>query len=85
MLSQMYVPGSRISGKKTNHSLRATGATTLFNAQVPKKMIKDITAWTSFLKSIIFVRKAFFSTEASCVQDDGWKWIVIQGSAEDTV
>ena len=32
-----------ITGRKTSHSLRATGATTLFNAQVPEKMIKDIT------------------------------------------
>lgn len=32
-----------ISEKKTNHSLRATGATAMFTASVPKKMIQDIT------------------------------------------
>ena len=32
---------------RTNHSLRATGATSLFNAGVPKKMIKDITGHLS--------------------------------------
>ena len=28
---------------KTNHGLRATGATALFNANVPKKVIRDVT------------------------------------------
>ena len=28
---------------KTNHSLRATGAAALFNANVPEKMIRDVT------------------------------------------
>ena len=32
---------------RTNHSLRATGATSLFNAGVPKKMIKDISGHLS--------------------------------------
>ena len=36
-----------ISEKKTNHSLRATGATALFNAGVPKKLIKDVTGHRS--------------------------------------
>ena len=32
-----------ISSKKTNHSLRATGASALFNAGVPEKLIRDVT------------------------------------------
>ena len=33
--------------KKTNHSLRATGTTALFNAGVPEKNIRDVTAHRS--------------------------------------
>ena len=33
--------------KKTNHSLRATGCTALFNAGVPVKMICDVTGHRS--------------------------------------
>ena len=33
--------------KKTNHSLRATGCTALFNAGVPEKMIRDVTGHRS--------------------------------------
>ena len=33
--------------KKTNHSLRATGATALFNAGVAEKMIRDVTGHRS--------------------------------------
>lgn len=36
-----------ITEKKTNHSLRATGATTLFNAGVPEKLIRDVTGHRS--------------------------------------
>ena len=36
-----------IQEKKTNHSLRATGATAMFAAQVPEKMIKDVTGHKS--------------------------------------
>ena len=32
-----------IGERKTNHSLRATGATALFNAEVPEKLIKGTT------------------------------------------
>ena len=32
-----------VQEKKTNHSLRATGATALFNAGVPEKLIRDVT------------------------------------------
>ena len=33
--------------RKTNHSLRATGATALFNACVPEKLIRDVTGHRS--------------------------------------
>ena len=36
----------RIEGR-TNHSLRATGATRLFEANVPKKLIKEVTGHRS--------------------------------------
>ena len=32
---------------KTNHSLRATGASAMFNAGVPEKLIRDVTGHTS--------------------------------------
>ena len=36
-----------ISGKKTNHSLRATGASQLFQANVPEKVIQERTGHRS--------------------------------------
>ena len=36
-----------IADKKTNHSLRATGASALFNAGVPEKMIREVTGHRS--------------------------------------
>ena len=33
--------------RKTNHSLRATGATAMFNANVPEKVIRDVTGHCS--------------------------------------
>ena len=33
--------------EKTNHTLRATGATALFNAGVPEKLIRDVTGHRS--------------------------------------
>ena len=36
-----------IEQKKTNHSLRATGATEMFNATVPEKLIRDVTGHQS--------------------------------------
>ena len=36
-----------IKGKKTNHSLRATGATSMFAAGVPEKLIKNVTGHKS--------------------------------------
>ena len=32
-----------ITEKKTNHSLRATGASALFHANVPNKLIREVT------------------------------------------
>ena len=37
-----------IQEKKTNHTLRAIGATALFNAGVPEKLIRDVTGHRSF-------------------------------------
>ncbi len=37
-----------IKGKKTNHSLRATGATEFYSADVPDKKIKERTGHRSF-------------------------------------
>ena len=45
-LSNMCIEAG-IQEKKTNHSLRATGATAMFAAQVPEKMIKDVTGHKS--------------------------------------
>ena len=36
-----------ITEKKTNHSLRATGASALFNAGAPEKLIRDVTGHRS--------------------------------------
>ena len=36
-----------IQGKKTNHSLRATGASAMFNAGVPEKLIRSVTGHRS--------------------------------------
>lgn len=38
---------AQISGRKTNHSLRATGATELYTAGVPEKIIKERTGHRS--------------------------------------
>ena len=34
-----------IKGKKTNHSLHATGASAMFNAGVPEKLIRSVTGY----------------------------------------
>ena len=38
---QRNLSGGGISGRKTNHSLRATGVSDLFQAGVPEKMIQE--------------------------------------------
>ena len=40
MVKQMFQEAS-IAGKFSNHSLRATGATTLFDANVPEAIIQN--------------------------------------------
>ena len=40
-----------VDGKKTNHSLRATGATQLYESGVPKKLIQERTGHC-FLKAL---------------------------------
>ena len=46
LLSTMCIEAG-IEEKKSNHSLRATGATAMFAAQVPEKMIKEVTGHKS--------------------------------------
>ena len=51
-----------IQEKRTNHSLCATGATALFAAQLPQKMIKDVTdqkLWLSMNDLLWLRNKAF--------------------------
>ncbi len=51
MVPEMCMLGN-ISGHKTNHSLRATGATMLYEAEVPEKIIQERTGgidhWKAF-------------------------------------
>ena len=58
------MPGGRIAGKKTNHSLRATEPTTLFNAQVPEKMIKEITGHHSSKALSLYERPSLAQKQA---------------------
>ena len=52
-----------IHEKKTNHSLRATGASALFNAGVPDKLIRDVTShWSNALQ--LYERPVFRSSTA---------------------
>ena len=44
---EMMCREAGITEKKTNHSLRATGATALFSAGVPEKLIRDVTGHKS--------------------------------------
>ena len=46
MVKNMCVDAD-VAGNKTNHSLRATGATILFNAEVPEKLIQERTGHRS--------------------------------------
>ena len=63
LLSQLCQEAG-IAGKKTNHSLRATGATTLFNAQVPEKMIKEITGHHSSKALSLYERPSLAQKQA---------------------
>ena len=62
--------------KKTNHSLRATGTTALFRANVPKKLIRDVTGHKS--NSLQLYRR---STEE---QKKAVSKILVQGSERFT-
>ena len=42
-----HVQRGRDKREKTNHSLRATGATALFSAGVPERLIRDVTGHQS--------------------------------------
>lgn len=45
-----------ISEKKTNHSLRASGASAMFNADIPEKVIKSVTGHKSSKALAIYER-----------------------------
>ena len=53
-----------ISEKKTNHSLRATGASAMFNAEVPEKMIKSVTGHKSSKALAIYERPSLAQEQA---------------------
>ena len=42
LMKQMCLEAG-VSGSKTNHSLRATSASALFNAGIPERMIREVT------------------------------------------
>ena len=44
---QVMCKEAGIEEKKTNHSLRATGASAMFTANVPEKMIREVTGHRS--------------------------------------
>ena len=53
-----------ISEKKTNHSLRASGASAMFNADVPEKMIKSVTGHKSSKALAIYERPTIQQQQA---------------------
>ena len=72
--------------KKTNHSLRATGATAMFAAGVPEKMIKEVTGHKSSKALEIYERPTVPQRQAlanvlngSCRSDFGMKVTKMQG------
>ena len=62
-LSSMCVEAG-IQEKKTNHSLRTTDATAMFAAQVPEKMIKDITGHKSSKALALYERPSVAQKQA---------------------
>lgn len=53
---QMMCDEAGIEEKKSNHSLRASGATAMFAANVPEKMIKEVTGHKSSKALAIYER-----------------------------
>lgn len=53
-----------IEKKKSNRSLRATGATAMFAAQVPEKMIKDVTGHKSSKALALYERLTLAQKQA---------------------
>ena len=60
-----------IEGKKTNHSLRVNGASTLFEAGVPERVIQQRTGHRSLLS--VNVRVSFRRPREGCVEDSPWR------------
>ena len=63
LLNTMCVEAG-IEEKKSNHSLRATGATAMFAAQVPEKMIKDVTRHKSSKALALYERPTLAQKQA---------------------
>lgn len=63
LLSTMCMEAG-IEEKKTNHSLRATGATAMFAAQVPEKIIKDVTGHKSSKALALYERPTVAQKQA---------------------
>ena len=53
-----------IQERKTNHSLRATGATAMFAAQVPEKMIKEVIGHKSSKALALYKRPTLAQKQA---------------------
>lgn len=53
-----------IGERKTNHSLRATGATAMFTAEVPEKMVKEVTGHKSSKALALYERPTLQQKQA---------------------
>ena len=64
--------GAGIQEKKTNHSLHATGATSMFAAQFPEKMTKDVTGHKSSKALALSMNELLWFRNKACY---GPSWI----------
>ena len=76
--------------KKTNHSLRATGATAMFAAGVPEKMIKEVTGHRSSKALEIYERptlpqKQALANVGSCHGNFGAEVTKMQGGEKGSL
>ena len=69
--------GRRLQGikEKTNYSLHATGATALFNASVPEKLIWDVIGHHSSIRTICMYQCPSLNQQQSV------SWVLMQGEA----
>ena len=66
MVQKMCV-NSGISRKKTNHSLRATGAVQLFQANVPENVIQEGTGHSSLEALQLYKKTRKMYAQSACV------------------